>query len=115
MRRDKPIEQWSVSHTGQSMMTRSFESSSHFESGTPEEPTQEENPSQIPAGSISHERAHELVDEQTHRLLPPQDANALADHLLVCDRCFRYAQDVAHQERQSGKHSAIPHDSSNPE
>ena len=62
-----------------------------------------------PAGpaTIDHARARELILEQTQRLLPPSEANALADHLLACDRCFRYAQDVAHQERQSGKHNAI--------
>ena len=58
-------------------------------------------------GTIDHARARELILEQTHRLLPASEANALADHLLECDRCFRYAQDVAHQERQSGKHNAI--------
>ncbi|HLZ24442.1 MAG TPA: hypothetical protein VKQ30_20195, partial [Ktedonobacterales bacterium] len=56
---------------------------------------------------IDHARARELILEQNQRLLPASEANALADHLLECDRCFRYAQDVAHEERQSGKHNAI--------
>lgn len=56
---------------------------------------------------IDHARARELIVEQTQRLLPASEANALADHLLECDRCFRFAQDVAHQERQSGKHNAV--------
>ncbi|MGH2514597.1 MAG: hypothetical protein ACRDHP_02995 [Ktedonobacterales bacterium] len=65
--------------------------------------------SEAPAGpaTIDHARARELILEQSQRLLPASEANALADHLLVCDRCFRYAQDVAHQERQSGKHNAV--------
>ena len=64
---------------------------------------------EMPAGpmTIDHARARELILEQTQRLLPASEANALADHLLECDRCFRYAQDVAHQERQSGKHNAV--------
>lgn len=64
---------------------------------------------ELPAGPtiIDHARARELILEQTQRLLPATEANALADHLLECDRCFRFAQDVAHQERQSGKHNAI--------
>lgn len=57
--------------------------------------------------AIDHARARALILEQTQHLLPPAEANALADHLLACDRCFRFAQDVAHQERQSGKHSAV--------
>lgn len=57
--------------------------------------------------AIGHARARALILEQTQHLLPPAEANALADHLLACDRCFRFAQDVAHQERQSGKHSAV--------
>ena len=60
-----------------------------------------------PAWAIDHERARQLVLDQANRLLPPDEANALADHLLACDKCFRFAQDVAHQERQSGKHQAI--------
>lgn len=60
-----------------------------------------------PVRDIDHERARQLILDQAHRLLPPDEANALADHLLTCDRCFRFAQDVAHQERQSGKHQAI--------
>ena len=57
---------------------------------------------------LDHERAQQLIMEQAQTLLPPNVANALADHLLTCDRCFRFAQDVAHQERQSGKHKAAP-------
>lgn len=59
------------------------------------------------AREISHERARQLILDQSQRLLPPDEANALADHLLTCDKCFRFAQDIAHQERQSGKHQAI--------
>lgn len=59
--------------------------------------------------TLDHERAQQLIIEQARTLLPPSVANALADHLLTCDRCFRFAQDVAHQERQSGKHKAAPH------
>lgn len=57
---------------------------------------------------LDHERAQRLIVEQTQHLLPPAAANALADHLFACDRCFRFAQDIAHQERQSGKHKALP-------
>jgi hypothetical protein len=55
-------------------------------------------------GDIDHERARRLIREQTHRLLPPADANALADHLLTCDACYKFAQDLAAKERkrQSG-------------
>ncbi len=53
-----------------------------------------------PNHAIDHERARALILEQTRRLLPPPDANALADHLIACDRCFRFAQDVAAQERE---------------
>lgn len=49
---------------------------------------------------ISHDRARELILEQSRRLLPPSEANALADHLVECDRCFRFAQDVAELERK---------------
>jgi hypothetical protein len=77
-----------------------------------EEPTPREGvPAEIPDEStqgIDHERARQLILMQTERLLPPLEANALADHLLECDRCFRFAQDIAHQERQSGKHKAAP-------
>lgn len=58
--------------------------------------------------TLDHERAQQLIIEQAQTLLPPNIANALADHLLTCDRCFRFAQDIAHQERQSGKHKAAP-------
>jgi hypothetical protein len=51
-------------------------------------------------GDISHERARQLILEQTERLLPPADANALADHLFICDPCYRFAQDVAARERK---------------
>lgn len=50
--------------------------------------------------TVDHEYARLLIEEQTRRQLPPAEANALADHLLICDRCFRYAQDVAARERQ---------------
>jgi hypothetical protein len=52
------------------------------------------------SGDISHERARQLILEQTERLLPPADANALADHLFSCDPCYRFAQDVADRERK---------------
>ena len=60
-----------------------------------------------PTPAIDHDLARRLILEQTEHLLPPVEANALADHLLECDRCFRFAQDVAHHERQSGKHPAV--------
>ena len=88
-------------------MAGSLEDDQETLSKTPQEPSGENAQREVPASTIDHERARELIQEQTRRLLPPQEANALADHLLVCDRCFRYAQDVAHQERQSGKHSAV--------
>jgi hypothetical protein len=88
-------------------MAGSFEDDQETLSKAPQEPSGENAQREVPASTIDHERARELIQEQTRRLLPPQEANALADHLLVCDRCFRYAQDVAHQERQSGKHSAV--------
>ena len=62
---------------------------------------------EAPAAEIDHALARQLILDQSQRLLPPDEANALADHLLVCDKCFRFAQDVAHQERQSGKHQAV--------
>jgi len=50
--------------------------------------------------SIGHARARELILEQARRLLPPSEANALAGHLVECDRCFRFAQDAAELERR---------------
>ncbi|MEO7002254.1 MAG: hypothetical protein ABI068_10525, partial [Ktedonobacterales bacterium] len=47
---------------------------------------------------LTHERAHSLLLKQRETLLPPADANALAEHLLDCDSCYRYAQDVAAQQ-----------------
>jgi hypothetical protein len=107
MRRERFREQWNLGNAGESTMARSFEDDQETLSKAPEEPSGENAQREVPASTIDHERARELIQEQTRRLLPPQEANALADHLLVCDRCFRYAQDVAHQERQSGKHSAV--------
>ncbi len=52
-------------------------------------------------GELTHERARELIVVQTTGLLPPADANALADHLLTCDDCYRFAQDVAAQRRNA--------------
>jgi hypothetical protein len=49
---------------------------------------------------VTHERARQLILEQAHRLLPPAEANALADHLLICDPCYRFAQDAAARERR---------------
>lgn len=51
-------------------------------------------------GDIDHERARRLIREQTQRLLPPAEANALADHLLSCDSCYKFAQDEAARERK---------------
>lgn len=67
----------------------------------------EEGEEARPVKEIDHDLARQLILDQSHRLLPADEANALADHLLVCDKCFRFAQDIAHQERQSGKHQAI--------
>lgn len=96
-------------------MARSFEDDQETPDKAPEETPGDNAQPELPASAIDHERARELIQEQTRRLLPPQEANALADHLLVCDRCFRYAQDVAHQERQSGKHSAVSRGNFSPE
>jgi hypothetical protein len=96
-------------------MARSFEDDQETLDKAPEETPGDNAQRELPSSAIDHERAHELIQEQTRRLLPPQEANALADHLLVCDRCFRYAQDVAHQERQSGKHSAVSRGDFGPE
>ncbi|HUY76638.1 MAG TPA: hypothetical protein VMV29_07685 [Ktedonobacterales bacterium] len=52
-------------------------------------------------GDLTHERARELIVAQTTQLLPPAEANALADHLLICDACYRFAQDVAAQRRNA--------------
>jgi hypothetical protein len=49
---------------------------------------------------VTHERARQLILEQTQRLLPAAEANALADHLLTCDPCYRFAQDTAAKERR---------------
>ena len=69
--------------------------------GFPEEDDSAEDlePS-IESGDIDHERARRLIREQTRRLLPAAHANALADHLLTCDSCYRYAQDEAARERK---------------
>lgn len=53
------------------------------------------------SGDLTHERARELIVAQTTQLLPPAEANALADHLLICDDCYRFAQDVAAQRRNA--------------
>jgi hypothetical protein len=107
MRREKFTEHWDLGNARESTMARSFEDNPQTLGKASQEPSGEQEQRDVPASTIDHERARELIQEQTRRLLPPQEANALADHLLVCDRCFRYAQDVAHQERQSGKHSAV--------
>ena len=52
-------------------------------------------------GELTHERARDLISAQTVGLLPAAEANALADHLLVCDACYRFAQDVAAQRRNT--------------
>jgi hypothetical protein len=115
MRRERFREQWNLGNAGESAMARSFEDDEETLGETSQEPSGETTSRELPASTIDHERARELIQEQTRRLLPPQEANALADHLLICDRCFRYAQDVAHQERQSGKHSAVSRGDSRPE
>jgi hypothetical protein len=107
MRRERFREQWDLGNAGESTMAGSFEDDEETLGKGSQEPSGENAQPELPASTIDHERARELIQEQTRRLLPPQEANALADHLLVCDRCFRYAQDVAHQERQSSKHSAV--------
>jgi hypothetical protein len=61
------------------------------------EPNDEPAPN---GGGVTHERARQLILEQAHRLLPPAEANALADHLVVCDPCYRFAQDAAAKERR---------------
>ncbi|GEM_PF-2225829 len=114
MRRDKFTETWRTGLRAGSMMARSFEDNAGLDEHHTQESMPEPAQSELPAATISHSRARELIQEQTRRLLPPQEANALADHLLVCDRCFRYAQDIAHQERQSGKHSAVHREESRP-
>ena len=54
-----------------------------------------------PGEELTHERARELLLRQSGELLPAAEANALADHLLTCDECYRFAQDVAaRQHRQ---------------
>ena len=115
MRRGQFREQWELSHSKGNAMARSFEDDRTVGSSSSQTSTSEDDHSERLAATIDHERARELIQEQTRRLLPPQEANALADHLLVCDRCYRYAQDVAHQERQSGKHSAVTREDSHPE
>jgi hypothetical protein len=115
MRREQFGEQWELSHSKGNAMARSFEDNRTLGSSSSQTSTPEDNHSERLAATIDHERARELIQEQTRRLLPPQEANALADHLLVCDRCYRYAQDVAHQERQSGKHSAVTREDFHPE
>ena len=46
---------------------------------------------------MTHERARDLIQRQQDTLLPPSEANALANHLLDCDACYRFAQDLAAQ------------------
>jgi hypothetical protein len=55
---------------------------------------------QFATDKIDHERARRLILEQNEHLLAAPDANALAEHLLVCDRCYRFAQEVAARERR---------------
>ena len=115
MRRERFREQWDPGNAGERTRAQSFEDDQETLGKAPQEPSGENAQRELPSSTIDHERARELIQEQTRRLLPPQEANALADHLLVCDRCFRYAQDVAHQERQSSKHSAISRGDLDPE
>lgn len=53
--------------------------------------------------SLTHARACALLLKQQDSLLPPADANALAAHLLDCDACYRYAQEIAVR-----RHTTIP-------
>jgi hypothetical protein len=50
-------------------------------------------------GGLDHERARQLLLAQLDTLLPPAEANALSAHLLTCDACYRFAQDIAAQRR----------------
>jgi len=58
------------------------------------EPPQEED-------TLTHARARALLLRQCDVRLPPASANALAEHLLDCDSCYRYAQDVAAERHAS--------------
>ncbi len=54
-----------------------------------------------PAGPpLDHDRARRLLVAQRSALLPAADANALSAHLLTCDPCYRFAQDLAARSRQ---------------
>ncbi|HEX6817747.1 MAG TPA: hypothetical protein VF120_05180 [Ktedonobacterales bacterium] len=65
-----------------------------------EDSNADELESPVAGGEIDHARARRLIREQTQRLLPAADANALADHLLACDSCYKFAQDEAARERK---------------
>jgi len=54
-------------------------------------------PSAAPA--LDHGRARELLLAQRDTLLPPEEANALSAHLIACDSCYRFAQDLAAGQR----------------
>lgn len=57
--------------------------------------------SSSPAGpTLDHDRARQLLVAQRDCLLPAADANALSAHLLTCDSCYRFAQDLAARSRQ---------------
>ena len=61
-----------------------------------------------PVQQISHERARQLIRDNAHGLLPPKEANELADHLLTCDGCFHFAGEIA----RSARHGTEPAPSS---
>jgi hypothetical protein len=48
---------------------------------------------------LDHDRARQLLLAQRDVLLPPAEANALSAHLLTCDACYRFAQQIAAQRR----------------
>lgn len=49
--------------------------------------------------ALDHDRARELLIAQSDGLLPAAEANALSAHLLTCDSCYRFAQDLASGRR----------------
>lgn len=50
---------------------------------------------------LDHARARQLLLAQHTALLPPTEANALSTHLLTCDSCYRFAQDLAASRRHT--------------
>ncbi len=92
MKRTKPVDT-ALAHEGEEMSPVVFAMSEGGDWEDADEPV-------VDGGQIAHARARHLIVEQANRLLPPADANALADHLLVCDPCYRFAQDEAAKERK---------------